>query len=243
MEEEFEDKYHEVEENHWWFVGRRDMIINILKKEDKKSAILDIGCSGGKLILDIQKSGFNDITGIDISRKAVEICKKKGINNCYLMDASFPKFKKKFDIIIASDVLEHIEKDAATLECWKNLLNDNGKIICFVPAFNFLWSNHDVLNKHFRRYTLAELVNLFHERGFLIEKASYWNFILFFPTFIIRRLFPNSKLSKNQLKGGSNFINKLIKNILYFENKILSSLKLPIGVSAFVITKKVDNFK
>ena len=109
MKKLYEIKYHLLEEKHWWFKGRRDIIFRLIKNLNKKSKILEIGCSGGPLLKFLNKHGFNNTFGIDISKDAILYCKKKGLENVFFMDGTKTKFKNNFfDLIISSDSLEHI---------------------------------------------------------------------------------------------------------------------------------------
>ena len=240
MEEKYEKRYHELEDSHWWFVGRRKMIASIVKKFPQTSQILDIGCSGGSLINLLNEKGYHHVSGIDISKKAIQLCKKRGIKDVRLMSGDKLKFKKKFDIIIASDVLEHIKDDKKAVESMRQTLKKRGKVICFVPAFMSLWSHHDESNKHYRRYTKKTLSDLFMNNGFNILRRSYWNFSLFIPIFIGKRLISKKRGIKKEsnLYLHSKIINKFMINLLKIENIFLSKFNFPFGVSTFVIAEK-----
>src|SRR5207253_9325776 len=120
--------------------------------------ILDIGCAGGPLLLDLKNAGFYNLYGVDVSEKAAEVCKQRGLENVYVMDGHNPEFEENsFDVIIASDSLEHLQDDMLALKNWNRLLKPGGELYVFVPAFMYLWSKHDVVNQHFRRYTAVEL--------------------------------------------------------------------------------------
>jgi len=156
------------------------------------------------------------------------------------MDAENITISNTFDIIIASDCLEHIKNDENAIKNWHKLLKPKGTLYVFVPAFNFLWSNHDVVNMHFRRYTKKKLIRVLNNSSFKITKASYWNFILFFPILITRLLnklpFINKK-NDGELKKFKLF-NTFFLNIINTENKVLRYVNFPFGVSTFCIAKK-----
>ncbi len=242
MEKEYELKYHDIEKDNWWFVGRRDIIFrNMPKKKELK--ILDVGCSGGINIKYLGEKGFENIFGIDTSKQAIKSCKKKGIKNVSVVDGSKTHFKnKEFDIIIASDVLEHIKDDEKALSEWKRILKDEGKLILFVPAFNFLWSNHDNINRHFRRYSKKELIKIVKESGFGIIKASYWNFFVFLPSSFIKifkKIFVEK--SRDNLVKVNPVINKMLLKMIYIENRLLNNINLPFGVSVFIVGEKLKS--
>ncbi|MTE26757.1 class I SAM-dependent methyltransferase [Winogradskyella ouciana] len=244
MDKDYEKKYHELEDSHFWFKSRRNFIIQLLKNENKNSKILDVGCSSGLLLMQLVKNGFDkkNLYGIDISEEAIENCRKNNLNNCFVMSGENIALNQDFDIIIASDCLEHIENDNDALKNWKQNLKENGKLYVFVPAFMNLWSNHDVVNMHFRRYTENKLTKMAIKCHLKIKKSGYWNITLFIPLYIIRKinkLFLTKKLK--QTKGDLYHIgvlNKPLLMLLNLENKILKYFKFPFGISTYIIAEK-----
>jgi SAM-dependent methyltransferase len=247
MDKGFEKKYHDVETDHWWFRSRRKYITDLLKDAPKDSKILDIGCSSGILLNDLESLGFakDNLYGIDISENAIKNCHKNGIPNAFVMDAQNITLTEKFDIIIASDNLEHLEKETQALLNWKDLLKPNGKMYVFVPAFMSLWSYHDEVNMHYRRYTKNELKTKLAAQDLKIVKAGYWNFSLFPPVYIFRKL--TSKLKNKSAESDINIGNRMVNNALLglvsIENKLLRVVSFPFGVSTFCIAQKVDEVK
>jgi len=246
MQKDYELKYHLLERNHWWFRARRDVVLRLLRDENKTSKILDVGCSGGLLLEDLKKNRYTHITGIDISKKAVDICKKKGMN-VVQTDAMKTKFKDNtFDIIIASDILEHTKDDVATMQEWGRILKKDGKLIVFVPAYKFLWSAHDESNMHQKRYVKKELIQLMASSDLNIQKSSYWNSALCIPVFIMR-FFNKTVLKKIKQKDdlviSNKFINGLLFRLLRLENTLIRIINYPFGVSVFCIGTKNNTRK
>ena len=245
MEKDFEKKYHDVEIDHWWFKSRRKYLLDLLKDAPKNSKVLDIGCSSGIFLKDLKKLGFKpeNLFGIDISEIAIDNCKANGIQNCFVMDAQNITLTETFDIIIASDCLEHLQDDKKALKNWKNLLKIGGQMYVFVPAFMSLWSYHDEVNMHHRRYTKAELKSKIQAENLEIQKASYWNFFLFLPVYFFRRIstfFQKNKSGESDITIGNAFVNKVLLNLIIFENKLLKAVNFPFGVSAFCIAQRVS---
>lgn len=239
MDKSYEIKYHKLEEKNWWFKARRNTILHLIQKigVNKNAKILDIGCSGGLLIKFLAHKGFLNIYGIDISENAIDLCKERGIKNVKVMDGTKLLFNdNEFDLVIASDVLEHIEEDSAALLEWYRVLKPNGKLIVMVPAFDFLWSSHDKINHHYRRYPKLDLKKKVKKANFKIMRISCWNFFLFFPTVVVRLLqrFYNKKNElKDQLYQVNPLINKILANLLKVEDWFLNFLNFPLGVSIF----------
>lgn len=245
MKELFEKKYHDVETNHWWFKSRRKYLIDLLKNTPRNCKILDIGCSSGVFLKDLENLGFNsdNLFGIDISEKAISNSKINGLKNTFVMDAQNITLKETFDIIVASDCLEHLENDEKALSNWKNLLNKDGKMFVFVPAFMSLWSYHDEVNMHFRRYTKKELSSKLENENLEIIKSSYWNFFLFVPVYFFRKIssvLNQNKSGESDIQIGNSVINKLLLRLIIFENKLLKKINFPFGVTTFCIAKRND---
>lgn len=245
MEEKYEKKYHDVEKNHWWFKSRRNYLLELLKNFPKDSKILDIGCSSGIFLKDLENLSFdpNNLFGVDISEKAILNSKKNGLLNTFVMDAQNITLNETFDVIIASDCLEHLENESKALKNWKTLLKKEGKMYVFVPAFMSLWSYHDTINMHYKRYTKNELMKSMKQENLEIIKASYWNFFLFIPVYIFRKVssfFNKNKSGESDIQLGNSIINKLLLQLIIFENKLLKRINFPFGVSTFCVVKRVD---
>ncbi len=243
MKKDYEKIYHDLESDHFWFKARRKYITDLLKDYPKDSSILDIGCSSGILLNELIELGFDreKMYGIDISEEAIANCKANNIQNAFVMDAQNINLPKKFDILIASDCLEHLEDDRKALKNWNDLMTPDGVLLVFVPAFMSLWSEHDVANMHFRRYTRPELNEKLRSEGFKIIKSSYWNFFLFPPIFLVRFLSKKGKPSKKGALDKTPPMNGLLYHLINIENRLLRFLNFPFGVSTFCIVKKQNS--
>lgn len=245
MDKQFEEQYYESELKNWWFVSRRAAILKLIHDYDRDIKILDVGCGGGSLMHDLIKHGFKNVYGIDNSEKAITVCKQRNIKNVQLMDIQIPAFgEKTFDLIIASDILEHCGNDQLVLKNFFNILDGNGMLLIFVPAYNLFWSNFDEVNHHYRRYSKKELISKLKAVDFHIERTSFWNFSLFFPALfnqIKSKIFNNnsSTLKQNLLLNDNNsfFIHSLIL-LLKVENIFFKYTGLPVGLSVFVLARK-----
>lgn len=247
MQKDFEATYHSVEENHWWFTSRRELVRRLVRRAtpDRNAPILEIGCSGGPLLQKLRADGYAHLTGIDISEEAIALCARRGVPNVSVMDAQHLKFPSaSFDVITASDVLEHLADAPSALREWHRTLRSGGTLFVFVPAFMFLWSEHDVANQHQHRYRATELKNALENVGFSVERRGYWNFLLFAPVALVRffkKLFCKSRNASGQgdLKQTSIVTNTILKFLLKIENRILlAGFNFPCGVSAWAIARK-----
>ena len=228
--------------NHWWFEGRKLILSAILKKYiDKKKLILDYGCGVGINLGMLSK--FGKVSYYDKSRFAINYVKKNYSNrNFFLNINKLYKYKKKFDLIVATDVIEHIKNDKKEVIKISRLLKKNGYILITVPAFQSLYSSKDISLKHYRRYNKENLRNLlnkyFHE-----IKFTYFNFILFLPIAILILFFKITKIKFiNRVEKKPNFfINKLAFYLFTFESFFINKMKFPFGISLLFFGKKIND--
>lgn len=251
MRENYEIKHHRLEKKHCFLLSRRNMIKSIIDAwKNKNINILEVGCSSGVLLSELKEVGYKNLTGLDTSISALDLCKKNGINSVLLTGSSIPLQDNKFDLVISSDVLEHIEDQNTALKEWCRVLVKGGKLVIMVPAFQFLWSDHDVINNHCRRYSVGTLIEVLERNGFKIDRVTYWNFLLFFPVLftrvpsnLIKKLFSSKKDSasepKDQLYELPIFIDRIIKVLLHIENYYIKiGGRFPFGVSVLAVATK-----
>lgn len=246
MERSFYKKYFELEKDNWWFRVRRSLVYWILKKHitgvRNNLKILDFGCGSGYLVGELQKMGY-DAYGSDMFKEAIEYGRSEGIQNLEIAskDQIWP-LGATFDVILALDVIEHIEDDLGAIRGLKEVLNSGGFLVITVPAYQWLWGVQDEVAHHFRRYTLKSLLTLFHDHSDLsVIKKSYFNTFLFMPIAAVRlfsRLF-NLKKRESDFDINNNFLNKVFHTLFNFEAKLLRYFNFPFGVSILLVIKKL----
>jgi len=226
-------------EKNWWFVGRRDIVSHFIMKYFKINSnlkILDVGCGAGKTTNYFNKIG--DTYGIDRSYTGVIHCNKIKVK-IVQADLNYPPFATNtFDIITLLDVLEHVENDLEVLKKLKPLLKQNGKLIITVPAYQLLWTEHDVALSHFRRYTTKTLENILKRADFQISRTSYFIMILL-PIIFLYKILLKFKKSKNKPQSHSHqfpeIINATLQKIILFESKLLKKINLSFGASVICV--------
>lgn len=228
--------------NHWWFEGRKLILRAILKKYlNNKKKILDYGCGVG-INLDML-SKFGRVFYYDKSKLAIKYVKKKYYNkNFFVNIKELNRYKKKFDLVLATDVVEHIKNDKKEILKISHLLKKDGYILITVPAFQSLYSSKDVSLKHYRRYDKEKLRDLlnkyFHE-----IKLTYFNFILFLPISILIFFFKITKIKfiNRVEKKPIFFINKLAFYLFKIESLFINRIKFPFGISLLFFGKKIND--
>jgi len=230
-----------VESFHWWFVVRRKLLKSILSSINVpvNCLTLDIGCGTGSNLRALVSAGLYPI-GLDQSIYALTLVRKKGEYPVLAGDLNHLPFKtKSVGLIIALDIFEHLEDDANAFRESYRVLNNGGILILTVPAFKSLRGIQDVATGHKRRYSRKEITEKLREVGFDILKSSYFNFFLFFPILITRRMIHLLGI-KIESENEVNFplINFFFMAIFSLELYVLKYFSFPFGVSILCIAKK-----
>jgi SAM-dependent methyltransferase len=222
-----------IEEEHWWFKERREILRLWAQEIPRKSKMLDIGAGVGRQSLLLRDEFDMKVTAVEFSEFGVEACRKLKIEVLQVNATQLPIPSNSFDAGIAMDVLEHIENDSAVLSEMGRVLKPQGLMLITVPAFPFMWSNHDTAVDHVRRYTKTEIVKKIRLAGFTIVSVRYWNSLLFPVAFISRLLFRDGA----DLKLPSPIINSLLSWIVSKE-RVNNFFSLLPGTSLMVYAIK-----
>jgi SAM-dependent methyltransferase len=240
-EREYEAMYG-LENTYWWYVARRALAVEILEDEvqGRKSArILDVGCGTGANAKAFARAG--QTIGIDASIDALQFCQRRGLNTVARSQVEkLPFPDRTFDIVTALDVLEHTDDDLEALREIQRVCGQKGLVVLTVPAYGFLWSEHDEALKHRRRYTAHELRNKLTITGFEVVRSSYFISSLFFPILFLRiwqGLRKQSTHPKTSLYVLPGWINASLIALLALERRFFQQMNLPFGVSIVALAR------
>lgn len=231
-----------LEKTHWLLKVRRNIFLYFIKKyTSPDSKIFDFGCGSGYLVGELQRLGY-DAHGMDFEKEAISYGINSGVSNLTLGAGNKLEYPDaNFDLIMAFDVLEHIENERPVVEELVRTLKPGGKMIITAPAYQWLWGVQDEVSHHFRRYTLRGLLSVFPVNSVLsVIKETY--FITFlFPAIAIVRLFSrwfNIKNRESDFEIGNPFLGAIFYLIFNLESYFLRVINFPFGVSILLILKK-----
>lgn len=242
----YQEMYQE-EERHWWFRGRRSVVWALLGrvKLPEKPRVLDAGCGTGRNLLEFGALGL--AAGVDPSAEAVEFCQQRGLDNVRRAGLeALPFDDDEFDLLLACDVIEHVDDDIGALRELHRVASARAFLVITVPAYQWLWTEHDVQLHHVRRYTLSRVRSRAEGAGWSPVHATYFNSILLPAVAAARGM---SRVSAR--RGGSRRrghtdldrtpggLNGLLELPLRLEAGAISrGVRLPAGVSVGMICAK-----
>ncbi len=191
-------------------------------------------------------SEFGIVTAFEHDAGALEMARKKG--TCKIEQGTLPQatpdYSDPFDLVVAFDVIEHVKEDVESLKKLRSTLKPNGKMVMTVPAFPFLWSKHDEIHHHFRRYTRPQLTQNLRDAGFEVEYISYFNSLLF-PVVIAMRFAKNILGMEETPDDGMppKGLNRILHSVFSSERHWIGKISVPFGVSLVAVAQNpaLDN--
>jgi SAM-dependent methyltransferase len=250
MDPTFYASYFRHETTHWWFRWRFDLIADVFATLPRTEPlrILDAGCGTGQMLKCLEAHGV--ATGIEISPQAVGYARRRGVLRLVQGSIADPPFRDgTFDCVVALDVIEHVDDDIGILSKLCEVLRPGGHLIVTVPAFQVLWSEHDEINLHKRRYHAEQLRRRLEEAGFAIERVTYCNTALFLPVLAVRKV-KNLVRSVRRGHGGGrrtlesdlNEYAAPVNTALYWlmrgETRLMHRFNFPFGVSILAVATR-----
>jgi len=243
MEAQVYQRMAELDSSHWWFVARRQILEEIIKRivqPPPNAQILEIGCGTGHNLEMLSRFGRVTATELDPDARALAT-KRLGreVQPTALPDLSaFPE--RGFDLIALLDVLEHVADDHSALKAIWARLKPGGRLILTVPANPWMWSAHDVAHHHHRRYRRAQLERLAGDAHYEIDLLSPFNTILF-PLIAAAR--GAGKILGRESADDSmppEAVNSLLRRLFALESRLVGRIPLPFGVSLVAVLRRPE---
>jgi len=231
-----------LEDVHWWFRGRRAILNAAIKRLplSPQSTILEAGCGTGGNLTMLSQHGL--VEAMEYDPIAKKLADRRRV--CPVVAGELPNGipfpARSFDLVALFDVLEHLDEDVATLKTLRQRLTSEGWLILTVPANPWMWSHHDEVHHHRRRYTLGHLKSVVKNSGYQIHYAGYFNFLLF-PLIASIRLLQkslNRTSPKSDLTLPNPIVNQLLTWIFSAERiAVHHRISIPFGVSLLLVAR------
>ncbi len=244
MEKDFYLQYASVEDKHWWFVARRQIIEQVIRKLSlpKNAQILEAGCGTGGNLQMLSRHG--QVSAMELDEIACQFANQRQVTTVKrgTLPDNIP-FALHYDLILILDVIEHLDDDLSALKALYYKLKPGGYLLVTVPAYQFLWSEHDEINHHKRRYRLQGLKQMVRKAGYEVIYGSYFNTFLFPIVVIVRGLGKLlQKQNNNQFSSDlvlpSKPVNQLLTWLFANERYLINRFTLPFGLSILFLARK-----
>lgn len=248
MDARLYEELYRVEQEHWWFRARREIVWSLVRRyipafDSQRLRICELGCGTGGNLAEI--AGRHDVVGVECSPHALEYARQRlgnrVIRGSLPGDVNLPA--ESFDVVLLTDVLEHVEDDAASANTAMRLLQSGGIVVATVPAYQWLYSPRDAAHQHFRRYGKEGFRSLW--RGSTAEPLllSHYNSLLF-PAAATVRLASKLKpagAANGDLRVPPRIVNGMLEQLMGSEKNLLGRFPIPFGLSLVAVVRKIGS--
>jgi SAM-dependent methyltransferase len=240
MDRDYELQTHQAEGRHWWYRGRRNVLERVIGRLQLPDGarILDAGCGSGRNMVELMRYGT--VTGVELSSTSAALARARAAGE--VIEGSvleMPFASASFDLAVSLDVIEHLADDLAALRELRRVVAPGGSLLITVPAYQWLWSGHDVINHHHRRYTSRSLLRVAEQAGWESVRTTYFNALLLPVAIVLRvldRLSTKTTESSLDLWVPPEPANWLLERPLRIEAEIIGrGGRIPAGLSLLAL--------
>jgi SAM-dependent methyltransferase len=240
MDRDYELQTHQAEDRHWWYRGRRTVLEGVISGLGlaADARILDAGCGSGRNMVELARHGT--VTGVELSETSVALARERHTGEVIagsVLEMPFPD--ASFDFAVSLDVIEHLEDDLTALRELRRTIAPGGALLVTVPAYQWLWSGHDEINHHHRRYTRRSLQRVAEEAGWRQARTTYFNSLLLPAAIVLRvldRLSTKTTESSLDLWVPPEPLNWVLERPLAIEAALIKrGVRIPAGLSLLAV--------
>ena len=246
MEHEHQERYYELGKSYWWLAGKYRIIQDVVRRAFRPAhadpRVLDLGCGPGNLLDFLTPHG--DTYGSDYSADALRFCAGRGHHRLFRADFhKLPVKSDSFDLVTCIDVLEHLQDDRQAVAELRRILRPSGLLVVSVPAFQFLWGDHDTLYGHYRRYRTGEIRERLEAAGLRVLKLTYFEPLFLAPLWLYRSL-KKVLMKKGGIAERDDFVkipgalNGLLTSLIAAERFPIRYMSFPFGVTLLAVAEK-----
>lgn len=226
------------EEEHWWFLGRGALVRSLVEQESARRGgriprLVDVGPGTGRL-LEHFAAHADEALGVESEAQALELGRGRGLDVREGSADALPLPSASVDVLTAFDVLEHVPDDVAAVREIRRVLRPDGTALVTVPAYGWLWSDHDVWHQHCRRYTRRSLRATLEAGGLQVRRGGYLMGLLL-PLAVAQRLAGRLLGSRRSLAPPPRPLNALLLRTLLLERRLVRGRGLPFGLTVFAV--------
>lgn len=230
-----------VNDTHWWFEGRRRLFSRIIRQLNPQPSwrVLEVGAGTGANLPVLGALGLRRVVACDIALETRQYHPSSIATFARADAARLPFQSGSMDLILAADVIEHLDDDRAALKEFERVLRPGGYLLLTVPAFASLWGPQDIVAHHRRRYRRLPLLHIVRDADMRIVSCFHFNYLLFVPIWAARRLLTTLRVpvnSENEIN--TRWANALLRRLFFADVDSAPVLKPRFGVSLCVVAAK-----
>ena len=229
------------DEEHWWYRGRRRVLRAELDRLPlaPSARLLDAGCGSGRTLDELVDYG--SVSGVDLSPEAVEAARARGHDDVHVARVEeIPFADATFDAVTCLDVIEHTPDDHVALAELRRVTRPGGLLLVTVPAYQALWSWHDEVNRHCRRYDSASLSAAARGAGWETVDDTHFNSLLLAPAAAVRVAQRRRRFHRrSDLALTPSALNGVLELPLRLESRFVTAgTRLPAGLSLLAVLRR-----
>jgi SAM-dependent methyltransferase len=229
----------EEDRSHWWFRGRLAVIRAALRRAlpPRPVRLLELGCGSGNVLAALGE--FGEAVGMEAHQDLTAAARAAGLDvRVGRLPDDLGVAPGWAEVVLLLDVIEHVDDDVAALCAAHAAVGEGGLLVVTVPAYQWLWSGHDEVLGHRRRYTAAGLCAVVERAGFAVVRVSYFNTLLF-PLLAAVRGWKRVRGDRgHDLRRPSAPLNRLLERVFAFERHLVPRVPLPFGASLLLIGRR-----
>jgi SAM-dependent methyltransferase len=232
----------EEDRAHWWFLGRRAVILAEMARRLPASGVrlAELGCGSGGMLEALGR--FGTAVGVEMDPALRARARERGLDvRAGALPEAIPLEPGRWDAVCLFDVLEHVDDEAGALAACRRLLAPGGRLFVTVPAYAWLWSRHDELLGHRRRYTARALRRAAEGGGYTVERLTYFNTLLAPPIMAVRLARAALRRPGHDLDRPAPLVNRALAACFSAEARLLRWVSPPFGISILLAARLPDS--
>jgi len=229
-----------VEDQHWWFRAKRELVAEVLAGEGVVGAVIDVGCGTGAVLDRLARDGNRPVFGTDLSPVSLQHAAAAGAPVARALAEALPFRSSVAAAVVSLDVVEHLDDDVAGLREYQRVVVPGGLVVVAVPAYQWAWSDHDVTLGHRRRYTRDRLVKAAEDAGLELDRVTHFHSWLAPLAWIVRRT-PVRRLVRGtdeEASMGGRWTNRIATGVTATERAFIRRRPLPFGLSILLVARR-----
>lgn len=240
MERQVYEEMRALERTHWWFAARREILAAEIARIAPSGGleILEVGCGTGGNLEMLSRFGRVQAVEPDAEARAYAAERSGLAVHDGLLPDGLPRREGGFDLVAALDVVEHVDDDASAVRALGEVLRPGGHLLITVPAYQWMWSEHDVRHHHKRRYTARQVGDLVAGAGLTVRRVSHFNTVLFPPIAAVRLAGKLRGKAGDDERQPPPWLNHALKGAFAAEKALLRMGDLPFGVSILALATR-----